>query len=251
MSLAKHNVDFVSSCKTGDFSALANIFTKNLLNVDTAFCYACSHGHLDVAKWIFQFCQNDCKSSDKISTDKVSPDINISSLSKFMAFEKACKHGHLDVVKWIVSTFHFTDDDITNNDIQSVCLVCAYGHLKVLKWISNTFNIKSVNANSFNNKIFLAACGNGHLELAQWLLPRIILRMPEVKIDHMTVFVASVCNDHVKVSEWLIDTFQIQSFDNVIDNITDNISLQFEYGQFNKAKWFLETFLLSPDDAHE
>ena len=144
-----------------------------------AFRYACSNGHLEVAKWLLT----------------VKSDVNISEYNEH-AFRSACHSGHQEIAKWLLSVK--PDINISANDEHAFRSACHNGHQEIAKWL---LTLKpDINVNAKNDEAFLYACSKNKLQLALWL--------QSICVERYVIFI----NDDNKITHFeIINTINIKN----------------------------------------
>lgn len=109
---------FESECGSGNLHKARKILhneNTTILYFDSAFCAACEHGHLEVAKWLLE----------------INPYNN--EYSYDCAFRLACYYGRLNILKWLIDLIPYID--ITTYDDDGFRTACHRGHLQTAKWL--------------------------------------------------------------------------------------------------------------------
>jgi ankyrin repeat protein len=147
------NQTLIDLAREGNLSKIQNYYFAKItniqvLNLNEAFCEACSNGHLSVTQWLLQ----------------IKPNINI-SVTDETAFRNACSNGHLLVTQWLYSIK--PEINISANNEYAFHWACSAGHLTVAQWL---YSIKpEINISANNEYAFRRACKNNKLNVAQWL----------------------------------------------------------------------------------
>lgn len=98
------------------------------------FELACTHGHLEIAKWL-----NDVfpDVDPRGSAGYTYPDNRLVTIYFETPFIDACENGHLEIVKWLKS--RFPDIDHRRFDDVAFRKACVNGHIHVAKWLKSNF----------------------------------------------------------------------------------------------------------------
>ena len=99
-------------------------------------CYACTIGHLEMAKWC----------------------VSIGATDFNYAMKYACSNGHLEVAKWCASVG-------ATNFNWGMRNACENGQIEIAKWCA------SVGAIDFDGAM-CSACRGGHLDVAKWCVSK-------------------------------------------------------------------------------
>jgi hypothetical protein len=247
--------DYYSESSNELYSNDSNSFNIEYLS----FRYACTNGHLDIAKklynlfiiqninneWINMIFNECCQFGHLYITLWLHNTFNINfeyeDDESITPFVNACLNGHLEIAQWIYQV----DSNILNKDTfchnDAFVLSCENGHLKIAQWL---LEIKpDIDIHKFNEYAFYRVCQFGHLEIAQWLYnmdKNFNLRYNEEFNDTNENYFTLVClGGYLDLAKW------IYSIDNEIINNID-ISLVFEKscnnGYFELLQWLLNTF---------
>lgn len=164
-------------------------------NNDDPFVEACSNGHLEMAKWLYNIGQP--------------LDINM-----VWALQYASECGHITVVQWLT---HITSTIVWLTHITSTtsetlkCVILSYigsmfretcfnGHLDVAQWLYKTY--PDINMIRDLDYVFGWSCRNGHLEVAQWLYSTI--STIDIHTHDDWAFHWACFNGHARVVIWLM-----------------------------------------------
>lgn len=119
-------------CQSGDLevaNCLLQMWSElydDIFIFNYVFRISCQHGHLHIAKWLYELQQN----------------INIREYSDY-AFNFACYNGHIEIVKWLYELE--PNIDISVNNDYNFKDVCKNNHIKVAEWFcemkSNRYSI--------------------------------------------------------------------------------------------------------------
>jgi hypothetical protein len=168
--LSENSIDeaFKIICKKGHTDIVKLIiFTRrdiNIKSIERGWFYACIHGHLDIAMFIYDF---DFK-------------INYNC-----AFDRVCIAGHLIVAIWLYDNHLYYKNKHIMHDFANIFMnACINGKFEIAKWIINAepeiLNIICDHNDNINNKhsseeygkiryIFNKTRKNGHYEINKWL----------------------------------------------------------------------------------
>ena len=96
------------------------------------FIVACAHGHLDIAKFLYEIIPNldvsmDCEDPLRYACREghlhiikwlfeKNPGLNISACF-YKPFTNACENGHLEIAKWIYSKFPLIREELHNQNV--------------------------------------------------------------------------------------------------------------------------------------
>lgn len=191
---------FQYACSSGHLS-IARLLSKDSLDIPQgiygilAFRSACLNGHVEVAKWLIKMCP-------QIREHK--------SLGEI--FYGTCKNGHLSVAKVLVGNFDIdTDLDLIFRQ------VCANGHIELAQWLVEIYS--DINFHTKDDYAFRLACANGHLDTAVWLksiCPKINMHakndyaMQKAKVNNHTLIVAWLESEIIKTTPkyyWILNIF--------------------------------------------
>jgi len=161
--------NFVIACLDGNLESAKNEYNNNeeyyksanefgfktfygdkYEEINIAFMYSCTNGHLEVAKWLYSL--------------KDKPDIHAYNES---AFSSACANGHLEVAKWLYSLEDKPNININNEHPFEIA--CCNGHLEVAKWLYSLEDKPDIHIN--NDKVFKLICRSKNIDLIKWLAP--------------------------------------------------------------------------------
>jgi hypothetical protein len=111
---------------------------------DDAFCFACYHGHLDVAQWLYK--------------------IDTRITASHCAFSWACRNGHLAVAQWLLQVK--PDMNVSACDEYAFCWASANGYLEMAQWLIQIN--PTIDLTACNEEAFRCACANGHIAVVAW-----------------------------------------------------------------------------------
>lgn len=156
------------------------------------FYFACSHGHLKIAKWIYNTC----------TQDKFQHILGKCSLYSMLQF--ICQRGHLHIIQWL---YHMHIIDFKNNVRNLFQITCGYGHLKFSQWLHKTFYLTIDDIRFDNTYCFRFACENGHTPVAKWLYETFLLTIED--LDPTTALDIAHYYDNHEMVHWLCKTFHL------------------------------------------
>ena len=231
-------------------------FIENKTNLIVPFWKSCSHGKLNIAKWIYANSDETVYSLvddssfydykynmflDICDTRHVSvvrwlltinPDIDDKDYILSL-FNQACRAGELNTAKCILNKY--PNINISDEDEISFRIACSWGQTNVAKWL---LKIKpDINIKASSNHAFNQACRYGYLDTAKWLFkinPKKI--MDEEDRELYYELFTSVCKrGHLDVAKWL---YELQIFYNDI-NLCEIVN--FKKSNITVVKWIFET----------
>ena len=147
----KFNDTFIACCSLGYLEMSQLLFSIGLIKktmkqcIFVSFTRACQHGHLEMAKWLYQI----------IDFEKKYLHMNHDSVFRF-----ACANGHIKIVKWLL-----TIDNFNINTFNVDAFIKSRNHLKILKFLFKKFTIKIEDMWD----IFQLCCAENNFECAQLL----------------------------------------------------------------------------------
>lgn len=232
-------------------------------NHQEIFTSACIYGHLDVAKWIYNFgdivihehiFEHACESGyfEMIKWIYSLGDININT-NNDSYFMTACENNHTELVYWIYSLgdVNIYSDMENMNPFQFACtynnlelakwfynmnksypyeyneifqMTCELGALKTAKWL---YNIANIDIHSNNETAFKNACYEGYLETAQWLYS-----FGNININSYDSVFHIACYRDLKMAKWL---YSLNIFD--IDEISFINSCKYKHTGVEIGQW--------------
>jgi hypothetical protein len=117
------------------------------------FDYACKHGYIDIAQWIFNNYFVDYSSNEYFSE------------YLYGLLYHVCDNGHLEIAKWLVQI----KPDIFQNDyISHFNLACKKGYFHIAQWICEI--IKKMGKKIDISSSFHSALNDKQYRVAKWLI---------------------------------------------------------------------------------
>lgn len=215
-------IRFIEACRIGNLESVQKMYLEyssiNNSGDDTVapFWAACSKGHLDVCKWLYQ----------------VYPNISDYHIING-PFCDACINGHLDVVVWLLNL----RPNISTADNYSYAFksACLRGHLDVAKYL---FHVNpNVNFYFYDNHPFCTAVERGHLNVAQWLSQ--VLSNVTGDIDASFIYMCS--RNKLPIVKWLISICPAYHF---ILEIKKNKIVKYGVRPLSDVKYLERKYLL-------
>jgi ankyrin repeat protein len=134
---------------------------------DYAFRWACSNGHLPVAKWLVSLGGVDVHNRNDIT------------------LYLSCKNGQFDVVQWLMLTFEYTIHEAIDDAYQAAC---AAGHENITKLFlgKGSDDIKSLDElNLIGDLSFESSCANGELNVTACLSRHLVHKTDPCKQEEL------------------------------------------------------------------
>ena len=116
-----HTHRFIHLCETNQIPAAKKFYIRHCTHINSAFCYVCFFGHVEMAKWLLQ-------------TD---PTIDVCAENHF-AFRFAFKYRYYDIVEWIQSLKPFLYE-ITYDAINGTLFDFNINTKKCAKWLQRRY----------------------------------------------------------------------------------------------------------------
>jgi hypothetical protein len=214
-----------------------------------AFESACSNGHLEVVKWLYN------NFIDKININEHYSNIfknvihhNKLEIAKLLyslkekpimhdlyttEFIRACVNGKLEMVKWLYSIGDVCIEDKPNihfNNEEAFKYASKNGHLQIVNWLINLEDKPNIHVD--DDFAFKYACHNGHLNIAK-LLYYSFDDKPNIHAEHEDAFRYACHNGHLETAKWLYSLGNI----NIHANNEDAFKYACYEGQLDIAKW--------------
>ncbi len=230
---------------------------------------ACSHNHLEVAKWLYpranptahhpvdgivltstfvEVCEKDYLSvaqwmhtAFKLTIDNIATD-------KDCAFTSTCIDGNLRFAQWLHTTFNITLKTIRAKDNIALGNACVKGNFFMIRWLCYAFDFITDDLCDYRNSAFNAMFINGNLEIIRWLHSKYSFTDNHVKSNGYYVIYLACKHDDPAVFEWIFSTFNITTTD--VKNAEKSIfTPNDEYLYF--ASCYLSTLKFSPNNWRE
>jgi hypothetical protein len=177
-------------CENNDISKLQYIYDKKIIsphNQQNLFILCCSHGHIEIAKWLYSI-----------------GNININIYDEY-SFRLACSHGHFELAKWLYNLGHI---NIHANYNDAFKMSSQHGFLDIASWLYNIepYNYNETNINIQNHIIndltdtFRLVCQNGNIKSAQWLYS---LGNVDIHANDEYVFKWCCIDGFIDIAQWL------------------------------------------------
>lgn len=205
------NVDVMIKTRDGFQCDFKQLYKSTIHEWALQTC--CTHGHLELAQWILQYCR-----------DQQIP-LNL-HVDNEIAFVTSCQNGHLNIAQWI--------DHICQEDGQPIDLSFIDEHYEIIKWLYQKKNYQ-INLNCLYDYPFIDACQSGHLDLIQWFNSQ---NLP-INVDcYIEAFKQSCLSGNLKVAEWFDQIDQKSNYQLISNNQFDLTELfEINYGHFKIAQW--------------
>jgi hypothetical protein len=202
--------------ENGEFEKVKQAFTLtppifNGVN-DTMVEIACTHGHLEMAQWLFS--QISPASIGKYLPKifyttgirghqamvqwllEVEPSL-VTQLDD--VFSSVCSKNH-EMATWIYSNYPTVN--VSANNEHAFRIACWYGKLEIAQWL---YSIRpTLDVSALKEEAFCSACHNGHLHVVQWLLE--IKPSIHISADDNAVFYHACFTGYMDVLKWLLST---------------------------------------------
>lgn len=190
------------------------------LNGETPFYKACFLGQLDIAKKLYDLCNNVIKHADNaartpfyiacfngrteivkwlLGIDKSL--MHIANNNKCTPFLAACFNGHLEIAQMLYEIDPAIINIPNNLNVVPFFIACFNGHLNIVEWLIDLIDINTINALAYNNfKIATITCYAGHLDVLQFLYSK----NPSCIIDQLTKLKDMAYRDNrANILKWL------------------------------------------------
>ncbi len=151
---------FVIQCSMGNLAEARKLYlieTINLYTLELAFRTSCCNGHIEVAKWLYLFCNFNKHIKNRKYNRLPMPNRLID-----IYFQMMCGCGQIDVAKWLCEIGANIHED---ND-HAFFMSCQHGKIEIAKWL---YSLENINIHANNNNIFKYCCLNGKFETIKWL----------------------------------------------------------------------------------
>jgi hypothetical protein len=216
---------------------------------------ACSHGHLEVAKWLVDNhglvaanARARAKETGRRAIASRAP--RLSAAAQYIgntALSGACHNGHLAVAQWLVERFDLSAEDARAHGNEALRYACLAGNLNVAQWLAERFHLTAHDVRTHNNFALRTACHSGRLELAQWLAKRFELNVDDARANNNEALRWTCDGGHSDVAQWLADDVGITAED---ARAKGNEALHFAYinSHYNLAQWLVDRFDLTADE---
>jgi len=148
--------------KSGDLHTLQSMIADdpNKLNQKnhnnrSIFHSSCTHGHIDMAQWIFS----------------IDPDqIHIKNIDDCTPFYGSCYNGHINMAQWIYSIDPSKICEKDEDGCTPFYVSCHMGHINVAQWIYSIDPSQLRKKEENDHTPFHLACHNEQMDVAKWLI---------------------------------------------------------------------------------
>lgn len=143
------------------------------------FLFACTSGHIDVAKFLLDY----------------EPDIDL-SYNNYGVFDSSCYENSVESLEWLKSVCE--DKGMIFDSVINDCFTSAIKNKPVREWIISLNVNNSITAKTFYNA-FYTACTHRELDLAQWIYS--IYPNVDISAEDDQIFTRTV---DIEICKWLL-----------------------------------------------
>lgn len=248
---------FQTYCAAGEIDLARSLYSKEV-DVGRAFVLACKNKRTEIAKWLWEFCNNEtidcafaasCGARDNIDLSQWL--LSLGAKINNMAIYNACFCGDINTVNWLYK-LGLRPEQIDN--IFIVC--CSKGNLNVIKWLHKLYSgivsdfvtqgfkqssdmlvakwiLKKYHTCINLNKFFSTCCATGKYKLANLLLKY----GADIKYNNCAAFTNCCKYNEFKMVKWL---YRLNQPDMLNHNVlTTSFKICCECRHHKIAKWLL------------
>jgi len=229
-------------------------------HVPDIFPVVCSLGHIDMAKWLYDYYRFDIDLSDRdylafrnsvVNNNmemarwlhELDPGFNMVDDEQNL-FNTVCYSGFLDMAQWLYSIYPDAID--IYQDDASLFRGCANAKcVGIVKWFMELNKTKGVpGLNIHLDDVMVCMADAGELEFAQGIYddhPGI-----DLNYDDHDMFVKCCTKGHLEFAKWLDGLCPL---DDNIDNMNHCMRTMCVNGHFEFAKWFTSKYVITDLDT--
>lgn len=121
----------------------------------------CTHGQLDLLKWI---------------DNEINLDVIVYGKSSKSPFINACENHNLETAKWLKKRFKMTREQCMDANNYAFTEACERGYLNIVKWLKEELNLTIAECSVDNNYGIIKAIQNDHNDIVKYLRDEVGVR---------------------------------------------------------------------------